>query len=158
MKTNIIAAVCNNRGIGKSGSIPWYSKEDLQFFSRMTRGNGENAVVMGRNTWNSIGKRSLPKRFNIVLTRTGIEGDAHVCSTLEEVDSVCLQKNISTLWVIGGEQVYKEYLRREKINECYITRIDGDYDCDTFFPELRKGRTPTSLKIDNLTVEYYSML
>ena len=53
MKYKIIAGMCQNRGIGKDGSLPWKIKEDMQFFSKLTKGNGNNAVIMGKNTWES---------------------------------------------------------------------------------------------------------
>jgi len=54
MKFNLIAAVCRNNGIGYKGDIPWHIKADLQYFSKLTKGNGKNAIVMGHNTWLSL--------------------------------------------------------------------------------------------------------
>ena len=150
MKTCLIAAMCEDRGIGYQNGIPWKSKEDMRFFSRTTKGNGNNAIVMGRKTGESIGSNPLPGRLNIVL------GREHV-TTLEKVEQMCAEANIDTLWVIGGSQIYAEYLHREKIDECYITRINGAYRCDTFFPELNDemwDMTPFRLSND-LVVEQH---
>lgn len=132
MKTCLIVAMCDNRGIGNVNGIPWHSKEDLRFFSRVTKGGGANAIVMGRKTWESIGSNPLPGRLNIVLSRSENE----FVDNIEAVDRLCLESGINTLWVIGGAQIYSEYLHRDKVDECYITRIPGAYECDTFFPEL----------------------
>lgn len=148
MKTCLIAAMCENRGIGYKNRIPWNSKEDMRFFSRTTKGEGKNAVVMGRKTWESIGSTPLPGRLNIVMGRDFVR-------TIEEVEQLCVKANIDTLWVIGGSQIYTEYLRREKIDECYITRIVGEYCCDTFFPELHEKWRGTLFHLaDNLVVEH----
>ena len=67
MKLNIIVAICKeNRGIGLNNKLPWNYPEDLKYFSRITKGNGNNAIIMGRNTFESIGK-TLPKRTNIKI-------------------------------------------------------------------------------------------
>ena len=68
MQFKMIVAIDEKNGIGKKGTIPWYIPEDLKYFSRLTKGNGNNAVIMGRKTYESIGK-ALPKRKNLVLTR-----------------------------------------------------------------------------------------
>ena len=70
---NLIVAVCKKNGIGKEGNIPWYIKEDLKYFKDVTsfinHQPGKNVVIMGRKTWDSIGK-PLPGRANIVLTNS----------------------------------------------------------------------------------------
>ena len=62
MLFNIIVAMCNNNGNGKNNSLPWHYKEELIHFSKMTKGNGNNAIIMGKNTWNSLPKKPLPKK------------------------------------------------------------------------------------------------
>ena len=158
MKTHLIAAMCEGRGIGNKGSIPWHSPEDLRFFSRTTRGKGNNAVVMGMNTWRSIGEKPLSRRTNIILSRTAVDVPlAHVCASIEAVDHLCASANFDEVWIIGGAQIYSEYLRREKIDECYITQIQGTYECDTFFPQM--GNEWTSfrfLSTDDFYVERWT--
>ena len=56
MKHNIIVAVCNGNGIGHSNKLPWYYKEELRNFSKVTKGEGNNAIIMGKNTWDSLPK------------------------------------------------------------------------------------------------------
>ena len=70
MNYKLIAAVCKGGGIGKNNALPWKIKEDLIHFSKLTRGNGNNAVVMGRKTWESLPGGALIGRDNIVLSNT----------------------------------------------------------------------------------------
>ena len=67
MQYKLIVAVCKHNGIGYRDTLPWKIKEDLKHFSKLTKGNGKNAIVMGKNTWNSIGGSPLPKRDNLIL-------------------------------------------------------------------------------------------
>ena len=68
MYFKLIVAVCKNYGIGKNNTLPWNIKEDLKHFSKITKGNGNNAIVMGRNTWNSFNGRHLKNRDNLILS------------------------------------------------------------------------------------------
>ena len=130
MEIILIAAVDKNLAIGKDGKIPWEIKEDLKFF----RENTENtSIIMGRATFDSIG-RPLPKRKNIVMTRTckEREGIIEVNSSedaLEQAKSYSEKINI-----IGGEYIYKEFL--PLATKLLITEIDIEVIApDAFFPE-----------------------
>ena len=144
MKYKLITAISNNRGIGKGGSLPWRIKEDLRFFSKMTKGKGNNAVIMGRKTWESLGGRYLVGRDNLILSsriqknETIDEDVVKSFTTLETIDEYVHQKNYDEVWVIGGGEIYKKYLEIDKLDTCYITVIHKEYDCDTFFPHLDK--------------------
>ena len=70
MNYNIIVAICENNGIGYNNSLPWNIKEDLKIFSKLTRGNNNNAIIMGRNTFESLPNNFLPKRDNLVLSES----------------------------------------------------------------------------------------
>jgi dihydrofolate reductase len=128
----MIVATDNNNGIGKNNTIPWYISEDLRRFSKLTRGEGNNAIIMGRNTYESIGK-ALPGRFNIVMSRTMNTGDANIniCRSKEDVINLCNNYNFDDIWVIGGAYIYDEFFK--DITELYVTEILNDFDCDTFF-------------------------
>ena len=67
MNFKLIVAMCNNRGIGNKNKLPWSFSSDMKYFSSMTRGNNNNAIIMGRKTFESIG-RPLPNRHNIILS------------------------------------------------------------------------------------------
>lgn len=133
----LIVAVDNKYGIGKNDKIPWYCKEDLKYFSKLTRGNGNNCVIMGRKTYESIGSE-LKNRKNIVLSKTKtIESSSDNLVIFDNIDkiNIFLKNNkFDSIWIIGGESIYREYLNRRLITEIYITNISGNYECDTFFP------------------------
>ncbi len=143
MKYKLIVAVSKNRGIGKDGILPWSIKEDMSFFSRTTKGNGNNAVVMGRKTWDSLNGRHLPKRNNLILSTT-MQKDENVsgCNvksfkSIDDIDKHVANEKYDDVWIIGGSEVYKRYLEAGKIDTCLITYIDCDFDCDTYFSELQ---------------------
>ena len=140
---NIIVAHCRNRGIGVKNKLPWRLSADLKNFKELTIGNGNNAVIMGRNTWVSLPSeyKPLPKRENIVLT-TEIEkpvfsdtNDTPIwMPSLKESIKYCKERHIAQTWIIGGELLYKTALNTVDIDNIYITNIDNDFPCDTFFP------------------------
>ena len=68
MNYNLIVACANNYGIGYNGELPWHIPNDLKRFSKLTKGKGNNAVIMGRKTWDSLPVKPLPNRVNIILT------------------------------------------------------------------------------------------
>ena len=117
-----------NRVIGDSNTLIWHLPEDLKRFKQLTTGN---AIVMGRKTYESIG-RPLPNRRNIIITRDKdylIEG-CEVVNSLEEAFLI----TGSDCFVIGGGEIYKQSLSySEKI---YLTLIDKDFEGDTEFPEI----------------------
>ena len=139
MHFKLIVAMCNNRGIGNKNKLPWSFSSDMKYFSRMTRGNDNNAIIMGRNTFESIG-RALPKRHNIILSNTKPSQREHNSSFFNSIQSIinfCKEKEFDEVWVIGGESIYKQFLGiNDLIKEIYITKINKDCKCDTFFPEL----------------------
>ena len=141
---NLIVALCKNGGIGIDGKLPWSIKEDMQYFTKQTKGNGNNAVIMGKNTWLSLPNKYLPGRDNFIISSSifideKLE-DGHLFKTfknLDEVNAFCKSSaNYDTIWIIGGAMLYKECLERNFINKCYITSIDYEYKCDTFFEDL----------------------
>lgn len=139
MPYNVIAAVCHGGGLGREGRIPWHVPEDLRLFARVTKGDGRNAVVMGRKTWESLPRRPLPGRANLVLTTkadydTG--GAATVFSDIDSLQAHCAQAEYETVWVAGGAQVYRAFLDAGIVHICAITFIDAEYECDALFPEL----------------------
>jgi len=141
MQIKIIAALDENNGIGKENKLPWSNKDDMRFFSRNTTGGGNNAILMGRNTYESIGK-VLPNRTNIVVSTTLKNPPAHphlqIVNTLDDGINRAKIMNIDILWIIGGASIYKSMINdyRHLIDECVLSSIPGNYDCDTFFPSL----------------------
>ena len=138
MKINIIVANCFYGGIGKSNKLPFSFKKDLTYFSKITKGekNFSNGLLMGRNTWESLPKKPLPNRHNYVISNT-MDGD-FVFNNIDTCIKHSRSQNLHTLWVIGGEKIYNEFILNEKYNRLvdyvYMTKIYEKYDCDKYFP------------------------
>lgn len=134
MKVNIIAAMGRNSELGNKGNLPdWNLPTDLKRFKELTSGH---VVVMGRKNFESLPEkfRPLPNRTNVVLTRDSSwshEG-VQVFHTIDEI--LDTYKNEHSLWIIGGAEVYKQFL--EKADELHLTHVDGEFEADTFFPEF----------------------
>ena len=129
MAITIIVAKSNNGIIGKDGDLPWRIPEDLKRFKRLTTGN---IVVMGRKTYDSIG-RPLPNRKNIVISRNTslkIEG----VEVEQDLIDVLKRNQEENVYVIGGGQIYVDALPlTEKLE---ITEVDVELVGDTSFPEI----------------------
>ncbi|WP_028765852.1 type 3 dihydrofolate reductase [Shewanella fidelis] len=133
MKIAMIAAMANNRVIGKDNQMPWHLPEDLRHFKAMTLGK---PVVMGRKTYESIG-RPLPGRHNIVISRQAdliIDGVTTVTSF---DDAKLAAGDCEELVIMGGGQLYEMLLPQADI--LYLTEIALDVDGDTYFPEWNDG-------------------
>ena len=133
MEIILIAAVDKNLAIGKNGKIPWEIKEDLKFFRENTE---DSAIIMGRATFDSIG-RPLPKRKNIVMTRTFKEREG-IIEVNSRTDALEQAKSYSEkINIIGGEYIYKEFL--PLATKLLITEIDIEViSPDAFFPKWDK--------------------
>jgi len=158
MKYKLICAVCRGGGIGKDGRLPWKIKEDLEFFSKLTKGKGNNAVVMGRKTWESIGSKPLPGRDNLIMSRStrGKSSKGSWFSSIDEIDAHCAKKKYDQVWVIGGAQIYKDFLDANKIDAACVTYIDQVFDCDTQFPQFPSGWQLTA-RLPMLTTQPYGV-
>jgi dihydrofolate reductase len=124
---NLIVAMDRNHVIGKNGIIPWYLPNDLSYFKKVTSGH---TVVMGRKTAESIG-RPLPNRKNVLLTRQGYAMTGF--RTEHSVQDV-LTHYTGQVFVIGGEQIYREFM--PYADKLYITHVSGEFDGDTYFPPI----------------------
>ena len=115
MNFKLIVAVDKNNGIGKNNKIPWYFSEDLKYFAKMTKGSGNNAIIMGRKTYESIGNYPLTKRTNIIISYSykNISSSKHKFVTSpEEAINFCTTQNFDEVWIIGGATIYDYFLRR----------------------------------------------
>jgi dihydrofolate reductase len=157
MRIAMIAAMANNRVIGKDNQMPWHLPEDLRHFKAMTLGK---PVIMGRKTFESIG-RPLPGRHNIVITRQrdySIDGVTCV-SSFEEAKKVAGE--CDELIVMGGGQLYAEVLPLADI--MYLTFIKLDIEGDTFFPaweqqEWRVSQTESVTNDDGLEYSFNTLV
>ena len=153
MRYNIIVAKCNNNGIGYNNKLPWHFKTDMKHFSKTTKGNGNNAIIMGRKTWESLPNIILPGRYNIVLTSQHMELSYSNCkkqsihnlffiNSIEGINMFCEDMGFDDVWIIGGSSLYTQFITKSYINTLVITFINKIYKCDTFFPDI-----PSNFKI-----------
>lgn len=127
-----IVAVAQNYAIGKNGKLPWHYSADLKFFKQTTL---NHAVVMGFNTWKSIGK-PLPKRLNIVLSRkANIESQPNVLLLRSKEEFLALKQYLNCdLFIIGGAKTYENF--SDVIEKWIVTEVPKIIkDADTFMPE-----------------------
>lgn len=136
MTISIIAAMDNNNGIGKNNTLPWLIPEDLRYFKEKTKGK---IVVMGRKTFESIGK-PLPNRHNVILTQQIDYIHPSTYSLFDIEDILEINKGISNneIFIIGGAEIYRQFM--DYAEKLYITKIDYEFECDTFFPEINLDR------------------
>jgi dihydrofolate reductase len=135
---NIILACDTKYGIGKNNQLPnWNIPGDLKRFKTLTIGDGNNVVIMGRKTYESLSFCQLKDRHNIVISRTLKPSltRPYVTSKLDE--AYCLAKRLigskdGKIWIIGGASLYDEVTQRGLVNRASITKVSGDYDCDVF--------------------------
>lgn len=127
MDLNLIVATGKNGEIGKKGDLIWHIREDLKRFKALTLGH---PVIMGRKTWESLPKRPLPGRRNIVMTRNQ-EFKEEGAETVNSVEEALKLTAGDSPFVIGGAEVYKQFL--PYATKIYLTEVlDSDPDADSF--------------------------
>jgi dihydrofolate reductase len=134
MRLSAIAAVAANGCIGRGNALPWRLPADLRRFKRLTLGH---TLIMGRRTYESIG-RPLPGRTTVVLThrRDYAPEGVRVAHSLEE--ALELARGDEEIFIAGGAELYRQALAQ--VDRLYLTRIERDYEGDTFFPEVDLSR------------------
>ena len=131
MTLSLIVAITKNNVIGKDNQMPWHLPADLAWFRKNTTGK---PVIMGRKTFESIG-RPLPKRTNIVLSRTPYEHEGVIWKENFE-SAVDFVKDFDEIMLIGGGELFKAYL--SQADKLYLTQIQVDIEGDTYFPALNR--------------------
>ena len=153
-----IVAIAQNYAIGKDGKLPWHYSADLKFFKQTTI---NQAVVMGFNTWQSIGK-PLPKRLNIVLSRSkNIELQPNLLLLRSADEVFALSKYLNcNLYIIGGAKTYENFT--DAIDKWIVTEVPETVEnADTFMPRgfLEKfSLKKTENLADDLKVKFYEKL
>ncbi|WP_047338065.1 MULTISPECIES: dihydrofolate reductase [Pseudomonas] len=133
---SLIAALAQNRVIGVDNSMPWHLPGDFKFFKATTLGK---PIIMGRKTWDSLG-RPLPGRLNIVVSRQtglvleGAEVYPSLEAAVERAEEWALEQGASELMLIGGAQLYSQGL--EQADRLYLTRVALSPEGDAWFPEF----------------------
>ena len=158
----MIAAMAENRVIGKDNAMPWSIKGNLAHFKEMTMGW---PCIMGRKTWDSLPKKPLPGRLNIIISKTLTaedilprHGEKIESVKTEPVQEIIVSPSLSSaieycsnyekIFICGGESIYTQVMPiATKID---LTLIPGNYDGDTFFPEIDESCW-TKTDIVNLT-------
>ena len=127
---SIIVAAAANNVIGAQGDLPWRLSDDLKRFKMVTM---DKPIVMGRKTWESIG-RVLPGRRNIVITRQqGFAAEG--CDVVQSADeAIAIASDAGEIMVIGGSEIYALFL--PVAQRLYLTRVHADVNGDAFFPAL----------------------
>lgn len=159
MRIHVIVAAAENGVIGRDGAMPWRIPEDLKRFKALTMGS---PMIMGRKTWDSIG-RPLPGRESVVVTRqkTAIPG-ATVVHSIDEALEHCRARGVSDCFVVGGGEIYAQALPRADV--VHLTRVHAAPEGDARFPALgpewrevsreeRSQQEPTSLRYSFVTYE-----
>lgn len=128
---SIIVAISQDHGIGKDNNLLWRIPEDMKRFKSLTMGH---CVIMGKRTWESLPKRPLPGRRNIVLT--DLPGECIDCSvTAYSIeDAISKSEGCKEIFIIGGGAVYRQFM--PLADRLYITRIHRNAPADTWFPEI----------------------
>lgn len=151
-----IAAISNNRCIGKGNNLPWHIANDLKHFKKLTTAETDTyvdsglkgIVIMGRKTFESMGSKPLPKRANFIVTskmdyaqQKGLEDlpDVHVVHNLDDAlthaANIAHGLNFETIWVIGGERVFKNAMMFTDRIE--LTLVDTEIENgEAFYPEI----------------------
>jgi dihydrofolate reductase len=136
----IVVARSRNGVIGREGGLPWRLKSDMAIFKATTLGK---PVIMGRKTWDSLPRRPLPGRTNIVLSRDGsFEPDQAVaCQRWEEAVDIAREQaaddGVEEVCVIGGEALFA--LALPKARRLYLTEVEAQIEGDVRFPEFDEG-------------------
>lgn len=134
----IIVAMSKNRVIGNNNELIWKLSSDLKRFKDLTT---NNPVVMGRKTYESIG-RPLPNRRNIIITRN-LEYEADGCEVVSSLEEALLLTN-NDCFIIGGGEIYNQSI--ELADRIYLTLVNKEFEGDTTFPELGKEWAKMSRK------------
>lgn len=133
MKLYHIVACAENRVIGKNNQLPWHFSGDLKHFKETTAGG---TVIMGRKTFESIGKKALPNRKNFVLSHTyqpTIPNVKHFSSLGDALNDVTTEN----AFIIGGADLFRQTI--DQVHGIFLTKIARAYEGDAYYPEIPKG-------------------
>ena len=128
----IIAAIANNNALGKDNDLIWHLPADLKRFKKVTSGHH---ILMGRNTFESIGK-PLPNRTTVIITRNS-DYKAEGCIVVDSIEkAIDVAKEDEQIFIIGGAQIYKQTIASNLVDQLDITKVHHAFDADVFFPEI----------------------
>jgi dihydrofolate reductase len=147
----IIAAMAENRVIGRNNTLPWAVREDMLHFKELTTGF---PCIMGRKTWDSLPRRPLPRRPNIIISASLREapGGARVFPSLPAAIAVCAA--YPRVFICGGASIYRDAL--QYANKMELTLIPGRCEGDAFFPDIDPGIWEQTGAVDRGTCTFLS--
>jgi dihydrofolate reductase len=131
---SIIVAVSDDWGIGKDNELLWHISEDLKRFKKLTTGN---TVVMGKRTWESLPRRPLPGRKNIVLTDNPDEVIENAVTAYSIDDSLSKCEPGEEIFIMGGGSIYRQFM--PLADRLFITHVHRNAPADIYFPEIDLG-------------------
>lgn len=134
MITLIVACTKKDQGIGFQNKLPWHLPDEMKVFIHYTRNQN---IIMGRSTFESLGSKPLPNRFNVVATSTPhkfIPDDDLVFTSITDNTWLELARSSVEWFVIGGEDLYRQAL--PYATKVVMSVVDIDVECDTFFPDI----------------------
>ena len=137
----IVAYALPNYGVGLKNALPWnYLKQDMKRFRRLTTNTKDtakkNAIIMGRNTWESLPRGALPGRLNCVISSSYESTDAVVFSDLDTALTNLCCTEVENVFVIGGGLLYAEAVKHPSVRYIYATEIYHSIEADVFFPRI----------------------
>lgn len=128
---SIIVAVSEDWGIGMNNELLWHISEDLKRFKRLTTGK---TVIMGKKTWESLPKKPLPGRRNIVLTDNPTETFEDALAVYSIKDAISKCEESEEVFIIGGGSIYRQFM--PVADRLYITHVHKKTPADVYFPEI----------------------
>ena len=137
----MIVAMDEGGCIGRGNELPWRLSSDMVRFKRLTEGDGFNAVIMGRKTWESLPPsfRPLPERLNIVMSRDtgwGHEGAENALYPGRAIE-IAYADGCDECWIIGGSQIYEMFL--DRVEEIHLTSVHTSKSGDVSFPAWNRN-------------------
>lgn len=128
----MISAVAENRVIGNKNKLPWHMPADFKWFKDKTLGK---TIILGLNTFKSIGEKPLPNRKHIILNNDPSFKAPEGCLTANSIDeAIKLAGSVEEIMICGGASVYKQFL--PLADRLYLTYIHESFEGDTYFPEM----------------------
>lgn len=142
MRMAMIVAMDEDGCIGRGEGLPWRLASDMARFKQLTEGDGFNAVIMGRKTWDSLPEqyRPLPERLNIVMSRdTGWEEDgAETALYIGRAIEIAYADGCEECWIIGGAQIYQMFL--DRVDEIHVTTVQTTKSGEVKFPDWNRSQ------------------
>ena len=152
-----IAAMSENRAIGRGNALPWHIPEDLKYFKRMTMGK---PVIMGRKTFESINSKPLPKRLNIVISRSRLLADgiiwmSNVADAIKLAKKEAQATGQNEIMIVGGAQIYREAM--PMTDRLYLTVIHRTIEGDAYFPDFDQNEWRETARENHTEYSFVTM-